>query len=134
MRIGELAERAGLGVETVRFYERQGLMPEPPRGRNGYRRYDEASVDRLHFILRAKRLGFTLDEIGELLSLHDGRGTRAEVWSLAEHKLAEIDARLADLQRMRATLGDLTARCAGRGDIRSCPIITALARPDTPTA
>ncbi|GAB3671426.1 MerR family transcriptional regulator [Salinisphaera aquimarina] len=127
MRIGELAQRSGIGVETVRFYEREGLLPEPARGANGYRRYTADSSDRLVFIVRAKRLGFTLAEIRELLTLQDGQGSRAQVMALAEHKLGEIDARLADLQRMRETLGDLAQRCAGHGDIRSCPIISALA-------
>lgn len=127
--IGQLAKSADTGIETIRFYERRGLMPNPPRAPSGYRRYPDGATERLLFIRRAKHLGFTLDEIGTLLSLQDGGG-KSEVKVIAQSKLAEIDARIADLQRMRATLADLDSRCSGRGSVSGCPIIQALAEND----
>jgi len=123
--IGQLAKNAGTGVETIRFYERRGLMPEPPRAPSGYRKYPPDAKDRLRFIRRAKHLGFTLDEITSLLSLEVG-GERAEVKHMARDKLEEIDARLRDLKRMRATLAGLEKRCSGSGPVKGCPIINAL--------
>lgn len=123
--IGQLAKAASTGVETIRFYERRGLMPEPPRTASGYRRYPLNAAARLRFIHRAKRLGFTLDEIAALLNLEEG-GDRAEVKTIALAKLEEIKARIADLQRMRATLRELTRRCSGHGPVAGCPIIEAL--------
>ncbi|MDT0636104.1 MerR family transcriptional regulator [Spectribacter hydrogenooxidans] len=124
--IGQLARTAETGVETIRFYERRGLMPEPPRTSSGYRRYPLDAAERLRFIQRAKRLGFTLDEIGSLLRLEAG-GDRAEVKKIALAKLGEIETRIADLERMRATLCELTQRCSGHGPVAGCPIIDALA-------
>lgn len=123
--IGQLAKTADTGIETIRFYERRGLMPEPPRAASGYRRYPLDAADRLRFIRRAKRLGFTLDEIATLLGLQAG-GERAEVKAVALAKLAEIEARLADLERMRAALEDMTRRCSGEGPVAGCPIIETL--------
>lgn len=123
--IGQLAQATEAGVETIRYYERRGLMPEPPRAASGYRRYPDEAAGRLRFIRRAKRLGFTLDEIAALLSLQAG-GERAEVKTIAEAKLAEIETRLADLERMRYTLHDVTRRCSGHGSVAGCPIIETL--------
>lgn len=123
--IGQLAQAADTGVETIRYYERRGLMPEPPRAPSGYRRYPEHAAGRLRFIRRAKRLGFTLEEIAALLSLQAG-GERAEVKAVAEAKLAEIETRLADLERMRDTLHNVTRRCSGQGPVAGCPIIETL--------
>ncbi|MES1927184.1 MerR family DNA-binding protein [Salinisphaera sp. T31B1] len=123
--IGQLAKTADTGVETIRFYERRGLMPEPPRAASGYRRYPPGAADRLRFIRRAKQLGFTLDEITTLLGLQAG-GERAEVKGIALAKLSEIEARLADLERMRAALQDMTRRCSGEGPVAGCPIIETL--------
>lgn len=123
--IGELARHADTGVETIRFYERRGLMPDPPRSANGYRQYPTAAVQRLQFIRRAKRLGFTLDEITTLLGLQSG-GDRAEVKTIALAKLDEIETRIADLDRMRVTLSELTERCSGAGPVSGCPIIETL--------
>src|ERR1041384_5413921 len=95
LTIGEVARRAGVGVETVRFYERQGLLAEPPRRGSGYRQYDQEAVAVLRFIRRAKELGFTLREIKGLLALRlDASATRAEVRKQAEAKLADIEARI----------------------------------------
>jgi len=123
--IGQLAKAAETGVETIRFYERRGLMPEPPRASSGYRRYPLDAADRLRFIRRAKRLGFTLDEITTLLGLQSG-GERAKVKVIALAKLSEIEIRLADLERMRAALQDMTQRCSGEGPVAGCPIIETL--------
>lgn len=123
--IGQLAKHAEAGVETIRYYERRGLMPEPPRAPSGYRRYPPDAVEQLRFIRRAKLLGFTLDEIGTLLSLQEG-GERAEVKAIAQAKLAIIDSRIEDLKRMRGALAHLEKQCSGRGPVNGCPIIEAL--------
>ncbi|MES1933960.1 MerR family transcriptional regulator [Salinisphaera shabanensis T35B1] len=123
--IGQLANAADTRVETIRYYERRGLMPEPPRANSGYRRYPRDAEQRLRFIRRAKRLGFTLKEIMALLRLQAG-GERADIKAIAEDKLDEIETRLADLERMRVTLHDVTRRCSGRGPVTGCPIIETL--------
>ena len=123
--IGQLARVGDTGVETIRYYERRGLMPEPPRAASGYRRYPEDAARRLRFIRRAKRLGFTLEEIRSLLQLQAG-GQTAQIKSVAESKLAEIETRLDDLQRMRTALRDMTQRCSGTGPVDGCPIIETL--------
>ena len=123
--IGQLAKSANTDIETIRFYERRGLIPAPPRTSGGYRRYPAAEADRLRFIRRAKVLGFTLNEIGPLLKLQEG-GDRHEVKSVAQTKLSEIEARIADLQSMRYTLTKLVNDCSGRGPVAGCPIIEAL--------
>lgn len=105
MKIGELAGRAGVQVETVRFYERSGLMPPPSRRASGYREYDTHDVQRLRFVLRTKALGFSLLEIRDLLALSaKADGGDAEVKASAETKLAEVDARLAQLTEIRDAL------------------------------
>ncbi|ERJ19847.1 MerR-family transcriptional regulator protein [Salinisphaera shabanensis E1L3A] len=123
--IGQLANAADTRVETIRYYERRGLMPEPPRANSGYRRYPRDAEQRLRFIRRAKRLGFTLKEIMALLRLQAG-GERADIKAIAEDKLDEIETRLADLERMRVTLHDVNRRCSGRGPVTGCPIIETL--------
>jgi Hg(II)-responsive transcriptional regulator len=130
LTIGQVARRTGVGVETVRFYERQGLLEEPAREASGYRQYPEDAVARLRFIRRAKELGFTLREIKDLLALRlDPGATRADVRKRAEAKIADIEARVRDLQRMREALLRLTAACAGHGPVSGCPILEALNRP-----
>ena len=127
LTIGQLARRAEVGVETVRFYEREGLLKEPARRPSGYRQYDEGVVDRLRFIRRAKQLGFTLNEIKELLSLRiDPATTCADVKSRAEAKLADIAAKIRSLQRMKRALVKLTKACSGRGAASECPILESL--------
>lgn len=125
--IGEIAKRVGVGVETVRFYERQGLVPEPPRSPSGYRLYPPETTDRLRFVRRARELGFTLDEIGVLLDLRVTPGSACEsVRALAEDKLADIEHRIADLTRIAEVLRRLVASCeAGRPEV-GCPILDAL--------
>ncbi|HJT75997.1 MAG TPA: MerR family DNA-binding protein [Gemmataceae bacterium] len=127
LTIGQIAQRAQVGVETVRFYERQGLLEEPARKESGYRQYTVDVVARLRFIRRAKELGFTLKEIGELLALRlDPDTSCAEVKGRAKAKIDDIDAKIRDLQRMGQALGKLVASCRGRGPISACPILDAL--------
>jgi MerR family transcriptional regulator, copper efflux regulator len=127
LTIGDVARRAGVGVETVRFYERQGLLEEPERRASGYRQYDEEAVAALRFIRRAKELGFTLKEIKGLLALRlDASATRTEVRQQARAKVADIEARIADLQRMRDALQGLIKQCHGDGSTAGCPILAAL--------
>lgn len=125
--IGELAKRSGVGQETIRYYERESLLPPPQRTAANYRRYAPTAVIRLRFIRMAKDLGYTLDEIRELLSLQDANGHRADVKKLAGHKLRQIQTRIAELQRMEAVLAGMYQRCSGQGPVRGCPIIETLA-------
>jgi MerR family transcriptional regulator, copper efflux regulator len=128
MMIGEVARRAEVGVETIRFYEREGLVPEPPRTPAGYRQYPEEIVWRLRFIQHAKRLGFSLREIEELLSLRLAAGASvADVEARATAKIQEIDDRIRDLGRMRTSLASLVEACSGSGGVAGCPILGALA-------
>lgn len=127
LTIGQLAKSADVGVETVRFYERQGLLAEPNRRPSGYRQYDEGVVDRLRFIRRAKELGFTLSEIKDLLSLRlDPSTTCADVKNRAEEKIDDIEAKVRTLQRMKKALVKVTKACSGRGSTSDCPILEAL--------
>jgi MerR family transcriptional regulator, copper efflux regulator len=131
LTIGEVARRAGVGVETVRFYERQGLLEEPARKESGYRQYAEDVVARLRFIRRAKELGFSLKEIGELIALRlDPATTCADIRQRAEAKVADIEAKIRDLRKMRQALGKLTAACKGRGPVGDCSILEALDPPE----
>ena len=132
---GQLARAAGVGLEAIRFYERQGLLPPPPRSASGYRRFGQADVERLRFIRRAKDLGFSLREISELLALQDlPGGDRATVKRLTAAKLAEIDTRIRDLNSIRAVLQTLHGECSGSGPVSGCPIIQALSDGDGPAA
>ena len=129
LSIGQLAQRSGVGVETVRFYERKGLLAEPDRRPSGYRQYDEAVVDRLRFIRRAKELGFTLNEINELLSIRlDPTTTCADVKNKAEAKIMDIEQKIGTLQRMKKALVKVTKACSGRGETSECPILESLDR------
>jgi MerR family mercuric resistance operon transcriptional regulator len=125
MTIGGLARAGGVNVETIRFYQRRGLLPEPKRQRGSVRRYTAADVARVRFIKSAQRLGFSLDEVADLLRLEDG--TRCdEARALAESKLAVVRTRLADLQRIERVLTDLIARCGQAGVQVRCPLIDSL--------
>lgn len=132
LQIGQVAKLAGVGVETVRFYERQGLLGTASRRASGYRVFQPEMVRRLQFIRHAKDLGFTLKEVAELLELRtDPNGSCAEIRSLAVAKLAQIDERIAALQRMGAVLQNLTSVCPGATKPRSqCPILDALDSPE----
>jgi MerR family copper efflux transcriptional regulator len=124
--IGEVAARAGVIVETVRFYQRKQLIPLVPRGRSKYRRYPAGVVQRIRFIRRSKQLGFTLEEIRDLLALRDRMGGCAAVRDRAERKIVELDERIAALNRMRAALGELAVTCADEPNDARCPILHAL--------
>jgi Hg(II)-responsive transcriptional regulator len=136
MMIGELAERAGVNVQTVRYYERRGLLPEPCRTSSGYRSYTDRTLDRLRFIRRAQELGFTLSEIEELLVLRlDPHTTAAAVKARAESKIADVDRRIHDLQRIKHALTHLAGRCrGGRGPAGDCPLLEALGPLGSPDA
>ncbi|MDN5874207.1 MAG: MerR family transcriptional regulator [Sinobacteraceae bacterium] len=129
LRIGEVATRAAVNIDTIRYYERSGLLPEPMRRPSGYRIYDTDAVRRLRFIRRAKTLGFTLDEIKELLSISAERDVGAAK-SAATRKLALVDSRLTELHRIRDALAELIEDCPGHGQAENCPILAALN--DTP--
>jgi MerR family mercuric resistance operon transcriptional regulator len=127
LTIGEVAKAARVGVETIRFYEREGLIADPPRRRSGYRQYPPDTVRRVRFIRRAKDLGFTLKEISELLSLRVVASTTcADVRSLARAKIADIDRRIDELGKVREALERLARRCRGQGPTTECPILDAL--------
>jgi Hg(II)-responsive transcriptional regulator len=128
--IGRLAQQSGVGIDTVRFYERRGLLPQPQRTPSGYRLYSEDTINRIRFVRKAKRLGFTLDEIGNLLKLQDQGGQKSEVKAITTLKLEQIDAKIADLSRMRTVLKTLATECSGRGSVSTCPIIEAIASDD----
>jgi MerR family copper efflux transcriptional regulator len=126
--IGRLAERAGVNIDTIRYYERSGLVPAPARRASGYREYSPADVERLEFIRRSKDLGFTLAEIADLLSLTADRSRDMHgVLRKAEERLAQVEFRIAELQRVRSGLKKLIAACPGHGELATCPIVTALA-------
>lgn len=127
LTIGKVAGRAGVHVETIRYYQRLGLVREPDRPLGRIRRYDEQAIFRLRFIKRAQELGFSLDEVRNLLTLEDGHSCRA-TRTMATTKLASIQARLADLRRMEKLLKGLIAECESGGRPRACPIIAALSR------
>lgn len=124
--IGRLAEAADVNVETIRYYQRRGLMPEPDKPHSGHRRYTDADLRRMQFIKRAQALGFTLDDIGSLLEL-DRAYACSETRELAVHKLAIIESKLADLKAMQKALTSLLRQCDAGTASGSCPIMHALA-------
>ena len=127
LTIGQLAKRAEVNIETIRFYERRGLIPEPPRRDSGYRQYSEGDVIRILFIRRAKELGFSLKEILELLSLKiDPDTTCGDIKRRAETKIADIDQKIRTLQGMKRALAKLVTLCRGRGPTSECPILETL--------
>ena len=125
LAIGAFAKAAGVNVETIRFYQRRGLLPEPDRLHGSIRRYGRADVARVKFVKSAQRLGFSLDEITELLKLEDGTHCD-EAAELAAMRLADVRDRLADLTRMEAALSKLVDECNAHHGNVSCPLITAL--------
>ena len=123
--IGQLAERGGVGIDTVRYYERNGLLAPRDRLTSGYRRYGELEVARLRFIRRAQALGFTLKEIKDLLALSAQRDV-GRVKRSAQAKLRDVETRIADLVRVRDGLATLIDACPGHGRLADCPILRAL--------
>jgi Hg(II)-responsive transcriptional regulator len=126
MWISEAAEQAGVNVQTLRYYERRGLLPKPPRRGSGYREFPDETVRVVKFIKRAQDLGFTLDEVDELLRLRRNSGrNRQRIRSIAERRIAEIDRKISELERMRQALSTLVHTCH-EGTALECPIIEAL--------
>lgn len=127
LKRAEIAARTGCNLETIRYYEKIGLLLEPPRLANGYRIYGEPHVRRLHFVMRGRELGFSIDDIRGLLDLVDG-GTQtcAEVKARTEHHLSDVRTKIADLQRIETILAMTAAQCSG-DEAPECPILEALA-------
>lgn len=132
-KIGEVARRADVNKQTVRYYEKRGLIPEPNRRRSadlrqpGYRIFTKRHIDQINFIKRAQQLGFTLSEIKELLELRmNGESTCSEIKKEAQHKYSDVVEKIEDLQRIKGTLTDLIDSCAEDGPEGECPILEAL--------
>jgi len=125
LTIGTFAKAAGVNVETIRFYQRKGLLPEPDKPYGGIRRYGEGDVARVRFVKSAQRLGFSLDEIAKLLRLDDGTHCN-EARVLAEHKLEDVREKLAALQQIQAVLSRLVHECHAANTNISCPLIASL--------
>lgn len=127
MTRGQVAERAGVGRETVRYYEQRGLIPEPPRSEGDYRVYTEADVGRIRFVKRAQELGFTLKEIRGLLALRlEAAGDCSDVRRHALAKLTDVEEKMRDLERIRTVLLRLAEACHGKGPASECPILEAI--------
>ena len=128
MTIGKVARKSGVGVETIRFYERRGLIEQPPKPLNaGFRVYPQESIERIRFIREAQELGFSLCEIGELLSLRaDPSADCADVRERAQDKLEEVRRKIAQLERIHAALEELIAACPAKGALRTCSILEAI--------
>ncbi len=127
LAIGQMAKQADVNVETIRYYERRGLLPAPPRNESGYRQYSREDLRRIRFIRRAKELGFTLQEIMELLSLKMEPGTACgDVKKRVDSKIVDIETRIESLKRMKAVLANLSRMCIGNGPASQCPILDAL--------
>ncbi len=127
MKIGAVATRADVNIQTVRYYERRGLLAKPPRTESNYRLYSEDSVRRVRFVKRAQQLGFTLKEIKDLLALRLKPTSRSSaVKERATAKIADVEHKIRALQRMKRTLTKLTAACDGCGSTSECPILEAL--------
>ena len=125
MTIGRVAKAAGVNVETIRFYQRTNLIPEPAKPMGGVRRYAEETVLRVNFIKRAQQLGFSLEEIRSLLALEEARSC-AKTHDVAVRKLAVVEARVTDLNRVRRALKNLIAQCEANHGLITCPIISTL--------
>lgn len=121
--IGAAARAAGVAIDTVRYYERQGLLAGAQRSEGGFRLFGPADIERLRFIRKAKALGFTLDDIAELLRLQDGDGSRAQVRARAQGRIADLDQKIQALTAIRDALAVLERHCHGHGSIAGCPII-----------
>jgi MerR family transcriptional regulator, copper efflux regulator len=127
LKIGDVADRGGVNIQTVRYYEKEKLLPEPARLASGYRVFSNDTVRRVRFIKRAQELGFTLAEIRELLLLRvDHERDSATVRSLAQKKVAEIEQKIRSLNAMKAALEHLTDRCSGHGPASECPILESI--------
>jgi MerR family mercuric resistance operon transcriptional regulator len=127
MRSGEVASEAGVNVETLRYYERRGLLAAPPRSPAGYRAYPAGTVEVVRFVKRAQQLGFSLEEVAELLHLADGGPDSCDAArKVAEGRLADLEAKRADLERMRGSLRQLVETCGRPREDRECPLLQAV--------
>lgn len=126
MKIGELSREAGVSIDTVRYYERRGLIPKAERTRSGYRRYSTDDMRRLKFIRHAKELGFTLDEIGQLLSIRSEGSDCASIKAVAEAKARDIESRIKKMTRMKRLLLKLARQCDAKDNLAPCPILRTL--------
>jgi Hg(II)-responsive transcriptional regulator len=125
--IGQLAKQANVNLETIRFYERKGLLPEPPRNKSGHRQYSIKDLRRTEFIKRTQSLGFSLQEISDLLSLRVESGkTCGDVKLRVKAKLVDIEEKIETLQKMREVLLRLETNCPGKGPLNECPILETL--------
>jgi MerR family mercuric resistance operon transcriptional regulator len=127
MTIGQLAKEANVNLETIRYYERRGLVPEPPRNKSRHRIYPQEAIKRVKFIKRSQALGFSLKEILELLSLRVEPGTTCgDIKARAETKIADVEKRIADLEKIRKALLRMSGKCIGKGPVGQCPILEEL--------
>jgi MerR family transcriptional regulator, copper efflux regulator len=127
LKIGQVAEKGRVNLQTIRYYEREGLLPAPPRLASGYRLFTEDTVRRVRFIKRAQELGFTLAEIRDLLNLRvDESRSSSEVRSIAQAKIADIDEKIRSLLAMKQALTHLTDRCSGHAPASECPILESI--------
>ncbi len=127
LKRGNLAKMAGVNIETIRYYEKQGILPEPDRSPSGYRQYDEETVNQIRFVKRAQELGFSLSEIKQLLKLSEGEITDCdEVRDIALKKLEAIREKIINLQKLDSILSNLATQCDRQQSIKGCPIIEAL--------
>jgi MerR family mercuric resistance operon transcriptional regulator len=126
-RTGELAKLSGVNKETIRYYERIGILPEPPRNESGYRVYSESAYKRLTFIRKAQELGFTLQEVDRLLGVVDQDEERCQnMYDFTCEKITEMEQKIADLQQMKSILEDLNKRCERNDDLYACPVVERL--------
>lgn len=133
MKIGSVAEAAGVEVSTVRYYERRGLLAEPPRTASGYRQYDEAVIDRIRFVRQAQDLGFTLEEIEELLALRvEDSSSCGVVEEATRAKLRSVDAKIRELRRLRGVLARLVRSCEAKESTEECPVLGMLEEEKVP--
>lgn len=132
MRIGEAAKAAGVGVETIRYYERQGIVPQPPKPKTGHgvRQYPQKTIEQIRFIREAQLLGFSLREIQDLMSLQSHGGDCRAVRAQATRKLAEVNRKIEHLIEIETALEDLIQQCPGRGGLRRCSILRTMRRGD----
>ena len=129
LTIGKVSTQTGCNIETIRFYEREGILPKPQRTSGGHRIYNRTQIERIVFIRRCRELGFSMDEIRQLLSVVDQNNISCErVKEIAQHHLEDIALRIEDLRKMEYTLSELARQCSGM-DVPDCPIIDALQKP-----
>ena len=125
--IGQIAKKSEVSVETIRYYEKEGLLEKPQRKEGGYRQYNDDVIERLSFIQQAKSLGFTLTQIKELLSLEVKQGTSSkDIKDIAQSKLGDIEEKIKMLKKMQKILKELVTQCDGKGPVEQCPILKAI--------